>query len=135
MRHVNSVERRWQHRPGKIRLECWSLGNLTLSPAQGNRHRALILAAFFRAPVRCEFLDQGPFWESMNLKNILQSFKEYYNRDSTHQGISVQIPEVLSFPDDLHLPICATADRYADFGILEMFEQTITRCRSASTPF
>ncbi len=43
--------------------------------------------------IRREFLDQVPCWHARDLKRKLHSFKEYYNRERTHQGLEAQIPE------------------------------------------
>ena len=42
--------------------------------------------------VRREYLDQVPFWNRQDLERKLLSFKDYYNRQRTHQGLDGQIP-------------------------------------------
>ena len=43
--------------------------------------------------IRREYLDQDLFWSARDLERKLHSFKEYYNRERTHQGIEDQVPE------------------------------------------
>ena len=37
--------------------------------------------------VRCEFLDQGPFWGTRDQHRKLHSFEEYYCEDRVHRGL------------------------------------------------
>ena len=43
--------------------------------------------------IRREYLDQVPFWGSTDLERKLRSFKDYYNRERTHQGLDGKIPD------------------------------------------
>jgi len=42
--------------------------------------------------IRREYLDQVPFWGSIDLKRKLRSFKDYYHRDRTHWGLNGKTP-------------------------------------------
>ncbi len=42
--------------------------------------------------IRREYLDQVPFWGATDLERKLRSFKDYYNRERTHQGLDGKTP-------------------------------------------
>jgi len=42
--------------------------------------------------IRREFLDEVPFWNSLDLEQKLSEFRDYYNNHRTHAALSGQSP-------------------------------------------
>ena len=42
--------------------------------------------------IRCEYLDQTPYWNSLDLARKLDDFKDYYNNHRTHAALSGRSP-------------------------------------------
>ena len=46
----------------------------------------------FIGTIRREFLDQVPFWNSVDLESKLSAFRDYYNLERVHSGIDGTTP-------------------------------------------
>ena len=60
--------------------------------------------------IRREYLDHLFFWNSRDLRQKLESFKSYYNKDRTHQGLHGRIPDKIiksaTFENYAWKPLC-----------------------------
>ena len=60
--------------------------------------------------IRREYLDQVPFWNSLDLERKLEEFKDYYNTHRTHEALSGQSPTKYS---QQSLELLADINNYA----------------------